>query len=193
MKLKKILPSDPEVAIMDEVNLEAFPRNERMDTEFQTKLCSEGKLDVWGVWDEEEFVGYSTVYPGKVLSYVFFLAVHSKMRSNGYGSRILNLLRKQYPDKKLVLDIEPTDSSMEAHAISYEENQLRLRRKAFYLRNGFRESGYLIKYLGMTFEILYDGSGEFIVSDLNELMLEVKELIWSCGLTMFEPEISPIL
>ena len=186
MELRKILPGSPDAVLMDEVNHESFPPEELMQTDMQLKLCADGALDVWAVYAAEEFVGFTTVYPHTRLAYVFFLAVSSKTRSHGYGSRILSMLREQYSGKRIVLDIEPLDPG----APNYD---IRVRRKQFYLRNGFHESGWLLKYLGLSFEVLYaEAPGEFRISDYEEMMDGIREMIHSCGFDVFKPEIFPI-
>ena len=84
-----------------------------------------------------------------------------------------------------MLDIEPVDPSV-------PDNAMRIRRKQFYLRNGFLESGYMLKYLGLSFEILYAGPGEFSLGDYREMMDGIRGVIHSCGFEVFEPEIFPI-
>ena len=187
MEFRRILAGSPDIPLMDEVNLEAFPPEELMSTEMQMELAAKGSLEVWAVYDGQSFVGFTTVYPHTRLAYVFFLAVSSKTRSHGYGSRILSMLREQYSGKRIVLDIEPLDPG----APNYD---IRVRRKQFYLRNGFLESGYLLEYCGLSFEILYDGPGSFSLADYEELMggNGIREMIHSCGFDVFKPEISPI-
>ena len=185
MELRKILPGSPDAALMDEVNRESFPPEELMQTEMQLDLCASGALEVWAVYDDGNFVGFTTVYPGTRLAYVFFLAVHRDARSHGYGTRILKLLHDHYAGRRIVLDIEPIDPSV-------PDNGMRSRRKQFYLRNGFLESGYLLKYLGLSFEILYAGPGEFSLEDYKDMMDGIRAVIHSCGFEVFEPEISPI-
>ena len=185
MELRKILPGSPDAALMDEVNLESFPPEEQMSTAMQTALCEKGELEVWAIYDGEDFVGFTTVFPGTKLAYVFFLAISSNVRSKGYGTKVLDLLRRQYAGRRVVLDIEPDDPSV-------PDNELRRRRKQFYLRNGFLESGYLLEYCGLSFEILYDGPGSFSLADYEELMGGISSMIRSCGFEVFKPEISPI-
>lgn len=186
MELKKILPGSSDAALMDEVNLESFPPEELMSTSLQTELCEKGLLDVWAVHDGDGFVGFTTVYPDDELAYVFFLAVASSQRSHGYGARILELLRAHYAGKQLVLDIEPVDPAA-------SDSDLRLRRKKFYLRNGYSESGYMLSYCGLSFEILYDGDGGFNLDGYSRMMDGIASMIRSCGFDVFKPEIFRIL
>lgn len=185
MELRKILPGSRDAALMDAVNLESFPHEERMSTEMQTELCLKGALEVWAVYDGDEFVGFTTVYPDSRLAYVFFLAVSAGKRCGGYGAKILELLRSHYSGRRLVLDIEPLDPSVSG-------NEMRVRRKNFYLRNGYSESGYMLRYCGLSFEILYDGGEGFLIEDYLQMMDGIAAMIRSCGFEVFKPEIFPV-
>ncbi len=185
MELRPVHGNAPEIALIDEVNKEAFPPGEFMATELQARLCGEGRLELLAVYDGENFAGFTTVFPARRLAYVFFLAIHPSMRSKGYGARVLELIRERYPDRMVVLDIEPLEEGGEDYAI-------RLRRKQFYLRNGFLESGYHLKYLGLKFEILYAAPGTFDLDEYRSMMMEIRAMIHGCGFGNFIPEISPV-
>lgn len=133
------------------LNMDAFPDEERLDTELLAQLSEQGRLELLGVYDNGNYIGFTVIFHSERSVYVFFLAIDPAWRSHGYGTAVLNELRKRYAGRQLVLDIEPLDSA----APNYEQ---RLRRKNFYLRNGFRESGCFFKYCGMCFEVLYDGA-----------------------------------
>ncbi|KRM94380.1 hypothetical protein FC56_GL001334 [Lentilactobacillus senioris DSM 24302 = JCM 17472] len=81
--------------------------------------------------------------------YLVFLAVDPAQRGQGWGSKILTELKRQYPDG-IVLESEQTN----AGATNEEQRQKRYR---FYQRNGFTDSGYLTDLTGMTFHVLTTG------------------------------------
>lgn len=133
------------------LNMDAFPDEERLDTELLAQLSEQGRLELLGIYDNGNYIGFTVIFHSERSVYVFFLAIDPAWRSHGYGAAVLDELRKRYAGRQLVLDIEPLDSA----APNYEQ---RLRRKNFYLRNGFRESGCFFKYCGMCFEVLFDGA-----------------------------------
>ena len=133
------------------LNMDAFPDEERLDTELLAQLSEQGRLELLGIYDNGNYIGFTVIFHSERSVYVFFLAIDPDWRSHGYGAAVLDELRKRYAGRQLVLDIEALDSA----APNYEQ---RLRRKNFYLRNGFRESGCFFKYCGMCFEVLYDGA-----------------------------------
>ena len=84
-----------------------------------------------------------------------YFAIAPEHRNGGYGSRSLALLLERFRGKKYIFEIEMQDPSAENAAD-------RKRRKAFYLRNGLKETGLFAKVYGTDFEMLTpDGSLTF--------------------------------
>ena len=78
------------------------------------------------------FCGFSnSITHGSITNIVYF-AVVPELRSRGYGSQILQAIRRQHPDTRIVVDIEVEENSKNA-----EELERRNRRRDFYHRNGF--------------------------------------------------------
>ena len=92
--------------------------------------------------------------------FIMFLAVDESLRSKGYGSAILKEIKNRYPDKKIMVSIEPCDDSA-------PDIEVRKRRKAFYRKNGYGETGYIIKLSGVVQEIMIT-NGDF---DKKEFLL----------------------
>ena len=92
--------------------------------------------------------------------FIMFLAVDESLRTKGYGSAILKEIKNRYPDKKIMVSIEPCDDSA-------PDIEVRKRRKAFYRKNGYGETGYMIKLSGVVQEIMIT-NGDF---DKKEFLL----------------------
>lgn len=186
MELRKVVYGSPYLSLIEVVNLEAFPEEERLPAAMMAELCAKGDFDLWAVCDgeDDEFLGFTATVPSEVGVYVFFLAVERFHRGHGYGGRILDLLREQYPGRPLFLDIEPLDPA--ADNLSLREG-----RKAFYLRNGFSESGYFFKYCGMEFEVLYTGRDRFDKDAFWHLMNKIGEAFSAYGIGGYEPRLDP--
>lgn len=88
---------------------------------------------------------FSFAFPD--LFYLGFLAVDGRTRSAGYGSRILTHLRERYGDVPQLLEIEP----VVREAGNYQQ---RVRRLAFYERNGFTVTNMLTHEAGQTYRVL---------------------------------------
>ena len=84
------------------------------------------------------------------LFYLGFLAVDGRTRSAGYGSRILTHFRERYGDIPQLLEIEP----VVREAGNYQQ---RVRRLAFYERNGFAVTNMITHEADQTYRVLARG------------------------------------
>lgn len=106
------------------------------------------------LWNTEFLAFYDGVLCGIVYmatvgkqSFIMFFAVEKELHSKGYGSRILGVIQSKYPNNRIILSIEPFDHNA-------SDNEQRMRRKLFYLKNGFFETGYLMKLGSKKQEVL---------------------------------------
>ncbi len=185
MKLVKVNTGSPYLELMERTNLEAFPEEERLPISDQVAMCDSGELDLWAICEGEDYRGFTSVYRGDRIVYVFFLAVDSSCRASGCGTQALRLIRENYPQKQVVLDIEPLDPEAENAA-------QRSRRKGFYLRNAFSESGWLFKYCGMTFEVLWCGGDAFDREAYWSLVGDIASSVEKRGYRGFDPSLERI-
>ena len=61
-----------------------------------------------------------------------------------------------------------------------------------YLRNGFRPSGCLLTYLGLAFEVLYCGDGDFDRGAYASVLEGVREMLSTRGIDKFRPVLRDI-
>ena len=116
----------------------AFPANERIP--IKHLLDNKIKREFWAFFDKEvggdaatpTFCGFSNSITHRNITNIVYFAVVPELRSRGYGSQILQAIRRQHPDTRLVVDIEVEEDSKNA-----EELERRNRRREFYTRNGF--------------------------------------------------------
>lgn len=81
------------------------------------------------------------------LFYLGLLAVDGRTRSAGYGSRILTHFRERYGNVPQLLEIEP----VVREAANYQQ---RVRRLAFYERNGFTVTNMITHEADQTYRVL---------------------------------------
>ena len=125
----------------------SFPKEERLPFWVMRALALKKGIDFTCYYDENEFCGFTyTASKGNIL-FVLFFAVETSLRQNGYGSAILQYIKEQNPDKTIVLNVELLDP----RADNYEE---RVKRFAFYKKNGFYDTGYDIEEVGGVFRVL---------------------------------------
>lgn len=124
-----------------------------------------------GFYDGETPCGLIYLAHNRKIVFIMFFAIEKSLRSRGYGSAILQEIRKKYPGKKIIVSIEPCDE--EAGDLG-----LRKRRKAFYMHNKYKETGYRIKLGGMAQELLI-WNGEFVKKELRSfLALYSNGMLW---------------
>ena len=84
----------------------------------------------------------------KDIVFVFYLAIDKGTREQGYGTKVLDSIKQKYKNSRIILCIEPVDENSD----NYEQ---RVKRKKFYLKNGFEDSNYIIKERNIIYEMLY--------------------------------------
>lgn len=128
----------------------AFPAFEQMPFENMAALARRDEVSLLAYRDDGQFCGFTFLVEGERMVYVLYLAVDERVRSKGYGGRILADLTERSGGKTLTLDIEPVDDAAD------NADQRRMRR-GFYLRNGFAATGWAVCFEGDVFEVLAKG------------------------------------
>ncbi len=116
--------------------LAAFPKVERMPFAFLMFMSLLPDIHYRSYYDGKTFVGTAFYVEFKHIVYLVYLAVDDSLRSKGYGSMILTLIKEDYPDRDIVLMIEPPDDA----APNAEQRQ---KRYDFYTRNGILDTGII--------------------------------------------------
>ena len=135
------------------IYFEAFPKNERMPFFLMVLMSKLWSTQFWGFYDGDTPCGFAYFAVNRKLLFLMFLAVDESLRGEGYGSAILKEIRNRYPEKKLIVSIEPCEDTS-------PDIEIRKRRKAFYERNGYSETDFQIKLSGVVQDVLI-ANGEF--------------------------------
>ncbi len=138
-----------DIAIISSLYEDAFPDDEKAPFSSLLERAKNNNVDFIGYYNDE-FIGFTYLIHDDNLHYIFYFAILEKYRNQGYGTKILNLLKEQYKDETIFFEIETLDKN----ADNYNE---RKRRKDFYLRNGFKESGYGY-YFYVDYEVMIYGN-----------------------------------
>lgn len=131
--------------------------------------------DFWAFYEGDTLCGIVYAASQGNVAFIMFFAVAAGLRSRGYGSCIVKQLASIYPDRKRIVSIEPCEEGVE------NLNQ-RIRRKAFYARNGYVETGCFMKLAGQEQEILIQNGvfdeREFAWFFLKYSNFTMKPRIW---------------
>lgn len=132
---------------IEQINREAFPPEEYMPLSEMLEVQDRGEFDVLALLDGGAPVGFMAVSANAETAYLFFLAIGRDFRAKGYGSQALALYRSLYAGRQCTVDLEPLDPAA-------RNAEQRVRRRRFYLKNGFAPSGYALEYRGTAFDLL---------------------------------------
>lgn len=146
---------------------EAFPEQEKKPLQLMEQLSAEGKQEMLAMVDEGKFVGLAINMIGNGRGLLDYYAIASDKRNGGYGSKGLEVLLKHFEGQKYIFEIEIQDEN----ADNAEE---RKRRKAFYLRNGLKETGLFVNVYDTDFEILTPG-GELTYEEYVDFLREILD------------------
>ena len=125
----------------------AFPKNERIPF-WRLLLLSKSKdVHFRAFYENDNFCGFSYTIESETMIFLLYLAVIPQSRSKGYGTKILSWLHNTNEGKEIVLDVERPDERA-------DNNSQRISRIAFYKRNGFTVSNWLISIAGEDYNIL---------------------------------------
>ncbi len=159
LRFEKVLTSKRKREIKD-IYISSFPKNERMPFPMMVAMSALRNTEFFAFYDGDTLCGFLYMASMADQTFVMFFAVAEKLRSKGYGSAILSKLSEIHPENKLIISIEPCCEDA-------DNLEQRLSRKKFYLRNGYSETGYMMRLLGQDQEILIKngsfGKGEFLM------------------------------
>ena len=125
--------------------LRAFPTEERIPWWLMRLNARRSGIDLMAFLEGDTFCGFTSSVTVEDLHFLLFFAVDDVLRGKGYGSAILEKICAE--DRNVALNVELLDPA----APNYPE---RVRRFAFYRKNGFVDTGYHVWEVGGKFRVL---------------------------------------
>ena len=125
---------------IEKLYLKSFPKDERFAFWILEECSKENNSDLYAIIDNDKFIGMCYIINCTNAYYLMYLAVEPHLRNKNYGSKILRDLKEKY--KLLFLSINESN------------NSISIRRKNFYLRNGFYDINRVYEDTGINYEIL---------------------------------------
>lgn len=137
----------------------SFPKSEKKPFAFILQKQKEGFFDILAIEDDQGvFCGLAIMMLAGGLALLDYLAIDPACQGGGIGSRTLAELGERYGKERIVVEIESTAGDGDcAEGEPDGEGAQRLRRKAFYLRNGMVPMDYLVDLFGVEMEVLTFG------------------------------------
>ena len=141
---------------------EAFAPSAQYPYPLLVALSKRDGVDYVAFFDGEVFCGFTYLITRGDITYVLYLAVAGDQRSKGSGSAILDAVKSRHPGNVIVLDIEsPSQPATNA--------EQRLKRRAFYFRNGFHELGLRMPEGEIDYDLLACGR-DVSVDEVSDLL-----------------------
>lgn len=162
LELIKLTPDSKDLYCFEQINQEAFPDSERMPLDNMFAFASDSSTDILGIYENSNPSGFAMVVTNEQSAYIFYFAMAQQVRGKGYGSIAMKQLIERYPDLQITLDFEELDEK----AANAEQ---RIRRKRFYLNNGFHETGRMTMLRHQNFEVVCT-KGELNQEALKDLI-----------------------
>lgn len=143
-----------------------FPDNERKPLSVMLKSMDQGVYECLGIVEEDEIRGYA-FFVKNGNDYLFdYLAVIGENRNRGVGAEFLKYIAEYFKDADSVIG-EVEDPLF---AKNEEDRKLQKRRLAFYLRNGYEDTGVRAVAFGANFIILK------LKNQINHTIPEIERL-----------------
>ncbi|MDF2934461.1 MAG: yndA [Chryseobacterium sp.] len=145
INVKKVYCNNTDYKMVKELYKHAFPVIERLPLVLLRLMALKYNIEFYSVYDDANFCGLLYLVNNKGKTLIYYFAVRSDIRSMGYGTKILEWLKKEKNSISLIMETvrEECDNAW--------QRQLR---KEFYLKNGFKDTGYYMKDYSGTFDIL---------------------------------------
>ena len=138
LRVEKVTSKQVDRKKVKEIYTSSFLKEDRMPFWMMLGMARLWNTQFLAFYDKDVLCGFLYLAKTKNLVFVMFFAVDETLRSKGYGSQILFQLQKMYPNQKIVISIEPCVEGV-------QDLKERIRRKQFYLKNGYVESGYFFR------------------------------------------------
>ena len=136
LTISKLHRESSDRPFVENLYLTAFPEIERHPVEELFNACDTGKCE-WLIFkDEGQLVGMAYMIIDDDIAFLLYLAVEEGERNKGYGAAILHELSRLYPGMEVLLLMESLHEDC-------DNMDIRIRRKGFYLRNGFYDTEYI--------------------------------------------------
>lgn len=127
----------------------SFPKNERIDFERLIRMLGDDR-HMYVYLEDEKIIGMAYFFIFEDIAYLGYICVEEELRNSGYGTAILNRIKEEYQGYRIGIDIE----EVKQNSSNSEE---RVRRRDFYIRNGFVSTDIFYNFFFVDYEILSCG------------------------------------
>lgn len=156
---------DNQINVKNDVSallVSAFPESERPPVDYFFTNFENDNNVLLAYYENDIFIGFSALTFYKDICYIFFLAVSPTYRNKGYGSQIIEILKKDYSHCILLLAYEEVDQK-------YPNYLERINREKFYLKRGFINNDLKTNEWGVIFQTAYIGHRKVTFEEYQQI------------------------
>ena len=154
LRIKKVNRKNKDKKKIKELFKASFPKEERMPFWLMYIMTKISSTELLSFYDENIFCGFIYMATIDKITFIIYLVVEEDIRSKGYGSAVLNEIQSMYEDNKLIVYIDIADEA--------QDSDQRLKRKKFYINNGYKETNYLVNSTKDVIQEILIKNGDFI-------------------------------
>lgn len=145
MRYETLTKEHKDIEAVREIYDYSFPDDERMPFDRLLSMADANHV-LYAWYDDDTLVGMTFTFVYDHLAYLSYICIKMDEQDHGYGSKILHALEDVHP--RIVVDIEK---------IKTEQDEEQKRRKQFYMRNHFHETGVFYYIYNVDYELLSKG------------------------------------
>lgn len=153
----------------------SFPKEERKPFSMLFEFRAQKKAELLVARDQknDELVGlvFVLLHGDKVL--LDYLAIMPECQNKGYGGSTIRAISNRYRKKSVIGEIESVD-------MPTDNQEQRMRRLDFYLKNGMCRSGLVVNLFGCEFELIYLSDRKVTFEEYKDFLVYIfgkKELV----------------
>lgn len=160
--------------------IDSFPKREQIPFSFLMLKAKSDFIDFLAIYDDNVLVGFTYLVTNEDLTFVLYLAIDRNIRSKGYGKMALDAIKEKHPGNRIILNIEAISSTS-------NNNEQRIKRKKFYVKNGFHNASLFLIDQGDIYEVLISHGD----STAEEYRRIYKKLAGPLLYWLFKPSVLP--
>ena len=149
LEIRDVKRSMPDYKKVVQLFNDSFPEYELFPMWLMRIMAFRKCVDFFAFYDGDEFIGIHYGIRTDKLAFGLFLAVRPEIRSGGYGTEIITLMRKEFDGREYTFNIEVIDEK--ADNIKQRKRRLKL-----YEELGFHLTDYVIIESGEPYSIMTD-------------------------------------
>jgi len=164
LEARQVIKGSLDVSNVENLMNSAFPNEEQIPMVFLLSRAKKDFTDFLAYYDDDKFVGFTYLITDNDLTFIQYIAVDSTLQSKGYGSMILSHIKDMYPNNRVALNLEMLDENA-------ENTEQRIKRRAFYAKNGYVDTGIITYIRGHILDTLVLGG----TTTTEELHVHLKK------------------